>query len=971
MRALRIVGCVCVFLVPTLGGGVASPAAAASNQLVRVPQDARTLDAAISRVADGGVIEMAAGTYSSPPNGFFLGNLNKGFTVRAAAGAAVAIDGGGSRKLIRYVNSNLARGRLVTFQRITFQNGYSADTGFAGGITLSAAAARFESCRFAGNRAASLLTGGGALKVIVGSTATFKGCSFDGNSSNLRGGAMVVRDATATIEGGEFTANRTNLPGHNPQSIGGAIAVIDGSLSITGTRFEANEAGWTGGAIYAIGLWDQAGSNVFVSGATFVANQAVPDPCCTQSESTFGGAIHAEDLTTMRVHDSLFALNRADLGGGLDDYRADVEIDGSVFQANQTTLARPAGGFGGAISALSADSASDGDVNRRPSRLVIDQSLIEGGRGVAQAPVSGGCIVVGGDAGRVYGGAVTPIGTVEENRAQVVIRGTVFSDCDVAAGADPGSGLGGALNGAMIDLDLEDSMILDSDARGTNAGGGALAILQESNARIVRTTFAHDSAQKWGGALFVSGSTVQIDSSRFYADDVVPGISEGVSDSRGAAIYAIPQMDPAHPRNVDGVVANSTFSENPGIPIWDVDPQSGPTNEMRYDGNRFNATAFGGLVYVDTLAASGGTTVGGLNVLSVFRGARGTTKKSAVPNQQIFGAHEGDLRVVPSPDSAGAAPSAPTGSTLAYAWSGSSANLNGTFGLAQKAGLIAVPPGIYSLIVDQTLAAVARAAGSCTAGPFLCLAANRFRAEVTWKANGVSAPAQAVSLSGDTGYFWFVDPANVELVVKVLDGRALNGHFWVFYGGLTNLAYTLTITDTVTGAVKVYANPAGKFASAGDTAAFAASASAAAPLAPDDAVESLPEAPAAPATPATALAGTKAACAAGPASLCLGAARFQVLLSWKDFSGKAGTGQAVPLSDDTGYFWFTSPDNVEVIVKVLDGRALNGHFWVFYGGLSNLEYTITVIDTGTGFRKTYTNPAHKFGSQGDTSAIPG
>jgi hypothetical protein len=967
MRASRIASDLCLFILMAVAGGMVSPAAAASNQLVRVPQDARTLDAAISRVADGGVVEMAAGTYPSPPGGFFIGNAHKGFTVRAAAGAAVAIDGGGSRKLIRYVNSNLARGKLVTFERITFQNGYSADTGFAGGITLSAAAARFRNCRFAANRAASPLTGGGAVKVIVGSTATFIGCSFDGNSSNLRGGAIVVRDATATIEGGEFTANRTNLAGHDPRSIGGAIAVIDGILSVTGTRFEANEAGWTGGAIYAIGLWDQAGSNVFVTSATFVANQAVPDPCCTQSESTFGGAIHAEDLTTLRVHDSLFALNRADLGGGLDNYRADVEVDGAVFQANQTTLAKPAGGFGGAISALSADSASDGDVNRRPSRLVISQSLIEGGSGVAQAPVSGGCILVAGDAGRVYGGAVTPIGTVEENRAQVLIRGVVFADCDVAASAEPGSGLGGALNGTMIDLDLEDSMILDSDARGTNAGGGALALLQESNARIVRTTFAHDSAQKWGGALFLSGSTVQIDGSRFYADDVVPGISEGVSDSRGAAIYAIPQMDPAHPRNVGGVVANSTFSENPGIPIWDVDPQSGPTNEIRYDGNRFNATAFGGLVYVDTLAAPGGTTVGGLNVLTVFRGARGTTNKSAVPNQQIFGAHEGDLRVVPSPDSVGAAPSAPTESTLAYAWSGGAATFNGTFGLGQKAGLLEVPPGSYTLIVDQVLAAAAKAVGSCTAGPYLCLAGNRFRAEVTWKANEVAAPAQAVSLSGDTGYFWFVDPANVELVVKVLDGRAINGHFWVFYGGLTNLAYTLTITDTVTGAVKVYSNPAGKFASAGDTAAFAATAAAAA-LAPADAEEALPEAVAPAPIP---LSAAKAACAAGPASLCLGAARFQVLLSWKDFSGKVGTGQAVPLSDDTGYFWFTSPDNVEVIVKVLDGRTINGHFWVFYGGLSNLEYTITVIDTVTGFRKTYTNPAHKFGSQGDTSAIPG
>jgi hypothetical protein len=37
-----------------------------------------------------------------------------------------------------------------------------------------------------------------------------------------------------------------------------------------------------------------------------------------------------------------------------------------------------------------------------------------------------------------------------------------------------------------------------------------------------------------------------------------------------------------------------------------------------------------------------------------------------------------------------------------------------------------------------------------------------------------------------------------------------------------------------------------------------------------------------------------------------------------------------------------------VFVKVLNGRAINGHFWVFYGGLTDLEYTITVRDTATG-----------------------
>ena len=37
---------------------------------------------------------------------------------------------------------------------------------------------------------------------------------------------------------------------------------------------------------------------------------------------------------------------------------------------------------------------------------------------------------------------------------------------------------------------------------------------------------------------------------------------------------------------------------------------------------------------------------------------------------------------------------------------------------------------------------------------------------------------------------------------------------------LTNVAFTLTVTDTTTGRTAVYENPQGSFASAGDTAAF-------------------------------------------------------------------------------------------------------------------------------------------------------
>ena len=54
----------------------------------------------------------------------------------------------------------------------------------------------------------------------------------------------------------------------------------------------------------------------------------------------------------------------------------------------------------------------------------------------------------------------------------------------------------------------------------------------------------------------------------------------------------------------------------------------------------------------------------------------------------------------------------------------------------------------------------------------------------------------------------------------MLDARALNGKFWVFYGALSNVEYTIRVTDTETGQVKTYTNPNGTFASVGDTDAF-------------------------------------------------------------------------------------------------------------------------------------------------------
>ena len=102
---------------------------------------------------------------------------------------------------------------------------------------------------------------------------------------------------------------------------------------------------------------------------------------------------------------------------------------------------------------------------------------------------------------------------------------------------------------------------------------------------------------------------------------------------------------------------------------------------------------------------------------------------------------------------------------------------------------------------------------------------------------------------------------------------------------------------------------------------------------------------------------TPSVCTASATTLCLSNNRFAVSASWKSNDAQ-GTGNAVPLTSDTGYFWFFSSSNVEMVVKLLNAcvPALGNKFWVFAGGLTNVQVTMTVIDTKTGSVKTYVNP---------------
>jgi hypothetical protein len=258
-------------------------------------------------------------------------------------------------------------------------------------------------------------------------------------------------------------------------------------------------------------------------------------------------------------------------------------------------------------------------------------------------------------------------------------------------------------------------------------------------------------------------------------------------------------------------------------------------------------------------------------------------------------------------------------------------------------------------------------AAPCVAGArTLCLEGGRVKVEVFFRdqANAIDR-ANGIPLTNQSGTFWFFNADNVELIVKAIDANGVNGNFWIFYGALSDREYEIAATNTQTGEAAVYYNPQGEICGDADTSAFPVASTAAAGFT-FERLGSL-AAPVDLAEPIESI--EQGLCAPGAGKLCLFGNRFEVEVDWATSGGQTGDGVAVPSTDISGFFWFFAPQNLELVVKVIDGRTLNGKFWLFYGALTDVQYELRVRDTVSGASKTYTNAQGNICGRADTSAF--
>ena len=142
---------------------------------------------------------------------------------------------------------------------------------------------------------------------------------------------------------------------------------------------------------------------------------------------------------------------------------------------------------------------------------------------------------------------------------------------------------------------------------------------------------------------------------------------------------------------------------------------------------------------------------------------------------------------------------------------------------------LSTPAGTYDLTVTVNGAPTSTCTPTATD---VCLLGNRFRVSVAYvnrfanppqPGNFIGAKLVAGSQNPDVATFGISSAQAIEVVVRIQDTRpfALN-RFDVYYGGLTDLEYTITITDTLKNVTKPYSNDPGRVGGGVDRVTFVA-----------------------------------------------------------------------------------------------------------------------------------------------------
>ncbi len=219
--------------------GVTSPAAA---DILHVPGDFPTIQAAIDAAMDGDEVEVHPGTYNETIN-----FLRKAIRVYSTDGRDVTIIDAQQTGTVVTCDSGEGPDSVLEGFTITGGNAYDG-----GGMTNFRSSPTVTNCTFSGNSAG---VGGGMYNIESNPSVT--DCTFSGNTASLVGGGMYNDTSSPTVTNCTFSGNTATS--------GGAMWNMSG-LTVTNCTFGGNTATGGGGMLNGSGsttvanciLWDDS-----------------------------------------------------------------------------------------------------------------------------------------------------------------------------------------------------------------------------------------------------------------------------------------------------------------------------------------------------------------------------------------------------------------------------------------------------------------------------------------------------------------------------------------------------------------------------------------------------------------------------------------------------------------------------------------------------------------------------------------
>jgi len=554
--------------VAMLGGPLAHAAIA---QIVTVPDNYQTIQAAINAVGSGATINVRPGTYFEALN---VTTTAKSFTLRGISGAGetfVDAAGKGKPALTMYqVSGN------VVIQGLTFRNGAPA-TNAGGGFVITQSSPSFFDTVFEKNTASA--GAGGAI--LTSSSPTFTNCIIRNNSARISGGGVLILSGSYPV----FTNSAIigNVSGTTTfNGVGGGVDSRNSTPTFRGSRISGNSSKFAGGGIYHGGTF---GSSYGVS-RLFLEDSEVADNITIPFSAAYnpgeGGGIHIEDNATATLTRSRVLRNIANTGGGINAYRARYDIVDSIIDGNQArarTDGGITGGQGGGVNAMSSNPApSTGPV----SIVNLTRSLVRNNAGV-----TGGGIVVTGDVN--LRATLSVVGSVvDKNQAQ---------------------NQGGGILVSHAALTATNSMIIrNSVSSASGAVGGGIDITTYSSASISGSTIANNTADQFGGGIFMNDgvNTLNMSSSNVYAN---------TAGQRGGGVFTGASGSGGHLQS--GTIQSSIIADNiSGITPGQINEEG--CSSMTYQNNTITPL-------------SGNALFAGCQP-----GGRATGTNSAAPRFQIF-----------------------------------------------------------------------------------------------------------------------------------------------------------------------------------------------------------------------------------------------------------------------------------------------------------------------------------------------